>query len=291
MSKITNATKCAILMPVQPNNVNICDERPIEVILWNHNIPTYRIEFGQAILDSTAVSSSKELLFRSPHSGEMLEISVIYYRAGYDEDEYTPAGIAARLQLERSKAIKCPSLLTHVAGSKKVQQELALPGVLERFLPSEEAARIRETFMAMYPLDESDAGKRGRKLALDATTAGKYVLKPSLEGGEHNVYGSAIPEFLQSLPREEWQTYILMEKIEPSIDVHNSLITFRGLYSGPVVSELGVFGVCLWEEHGNREVKLRENSYAGFSLKTKAIGVDEMSVVKGYACFDSPTLV
>ena len=34
--------------------------------------------------------------------------------------------------LERSRAIKCPSAAFHLAGTKKVQQVLAEPGVLER---------------------------------------------------------------------------------------------------------------------------------------------------------------
>jgi hypothetical protein len=33
------------------------------------------------------------------------------------------------------------------------------------------------------------------------------------------------------------------------------------------------------------------NRLAGWSFKTKAAGVDEMSVVKGYGCFDCPRLV
>ena len=39
----------------------------------------------------------------------------------------------ARLMLERSRAIKCPSAALHLAGTKKVQQVLASPGVLERY--------------------------------------------------------------------------------------------------------------------------------------------------------------
>ena len=38
----------------------------------------------------------------------------------------------ARLLMERSVAIKCPTVAYHLAGAKKVQQELARPGVLER---------------------------------------------------------------------------------------------------------------------------------------------------------------
>jgi glutathione synthase len=37
------------------------------------------------------------------------------------------------LTIEKSKAVKCPSAAYHLAGLKKVQQELALPGVLEKY--------------------------------------------------------------------------------------------------------------------------------------------------------------
>ncbi|KAI4122380.1 MAG: hypothetical protein LQ338_005853 [Usnochroma carphineum] len=286
-----NPKRIATLMVVQPNNVNICDERPIEETLWAHDIPTFRVEFGQPVLDATTLSPSSELLFHPWTGDEMFEIAVVYYRAGYDEEEYDPSGIAARVRLEKSKAIKCPSILTHIAGSKRVQQELAMPGVLERFLPAHEAAKIRKTFMPMYPLDETDAGMEGRKLALNPVTAERYVLKPSKDGGGHNVYGSAIPGYLQSVPQKLWPNYILMERIAPPSDIHNSLISFRGLYSGPVVSELGVFGMCLWEGDEEKGLKIEEMGQGCFSFKSKASDVDEMSVVKGYGCFDSPWLV
>ncbi|KAL8648357.1 MAG: hypothetical protein Q9210_005038 [Variospora velana] len=290
-SKCSQTQPTAIIMLVQPNNVNICDERPIEEMLWDTDVPTFRIEFGQPVLDTTSLSPSGELLFHHPRNGQIFEISVVYYRAGYDSDEYSPAGIAARLHLEKSKAIKCPSILTQIAGSKKVQQELAMPEVLERFLPPEEVTRIRETFMPMYPLDGSESGARGRELALDPATAQGYVLKPSLEGGGHNVHGSAIPDYLQSLPQASWPNYILMQRIEPPPDIHNSLISFRGLQSGPIVSELGVFGMCIWEEDPMEGPKVKHMEHGCFSFKSKARGVDEMSVVKGYGHFDSPWLV
>jgi hypothetical protein len=35
--------------------------------------------------------------------------------------------------MEQSSAIKCPSISYHLAGTKKIQQELAKPDVLERY--------------------------------------------------------------------------------------------------------------------------------------------------------------
>lgn len=246
----------------------------------------------------------------------------MYLRAGYDVEEYTPHGIAARRQLERSAAIKCPSILCHLATFKKVQQALAMPGVLERFLAPEEAALVAGTFAPMYPLDAvSEAGKAGRELACHPATARDYVLKPSLEGGGHNTYGLDIPELLGEISEAEWQGYILMKLVKPLV-MKNILLTSRGIYDnvtamvdklgddpeieterevadvdpqcregGPTVSELGVFGVCLWRKSEGGLNEIVRNQEAGWSFKTKPDYVDEMSVVKGYGCFDSPLLV
>ena len=56
--------------------------------------------------------------------------------------------------MERSRAIKSPTVHYQLTGSKKVQQALALPGVVERFLTDSEAAKkVRSTFAGLYPLD------------------------------------------------------------------------------------------------------------------------------------------
>lgn len=59
-----------------------------------------------------------------------------------------------RLTMERSRAIKCPSVQYQLAGSKKVQQALALPGVVERFIKDPDVVKkIRATFAGLYPLE------------------------------------------------------------------------------------------------------------------------------------------
>ncbi|KAG5541325.1 hypothetical protein RHGRI_021233 [Rhododendron griersonianum] len=60
-------------------------------------------------------------------------IGVIYFRAGYAPTDYpSESEWRARLLMEQSSAIKCPSISYHLAGTKKIQQELAKPNVLER---------------------------------------------------------------------------------------------------------------------------------------------------------------
>ncbi|EOD52565.1 putative rhamnogalacturonate lyase protein [Neofusicoccum parvum UCRNP2] len=283
----------AILFIAQPNNINVCDERPLEYGLWERDPPieAHRLEFGTPVLFRTTLGRDGALLYKIP-GRRALEISVVYFRAGYEADEYDADGVAARFFLEKSRAVKCPSVLAHLATFKKVQQALVAPGAVERFLPPREAAAVRKTFAPLYTLDGSEEGLRARGLARDPAIAVKYVLKPSLEGGGHNVYGADIPGFLETVPEREWQNYVLMSLIQPP-HVSNTLMSPQGLYRGPVVSELGAFGVVMWERKAKKEegkLEILKNENGGWSFKTKAAHVNEMSVIKGYGCFDCPAL-
>lgn len=275
--------KC-VLMVVDPFNYNIADERPLEYGLWEKKIPTYRC-IWQEVLDRTTLSSSNELRYKPHICSAPLEVAVVYYRAGYQAQEYDERGIETRLRLETSTAIKCPDVLGHLATFKRVQQALTVPETLERFLNAEMASLVRQTFMPMFVLDDSETGLQARAVAQDPARVVNYVLKPNLEGGGHNIYRSAIPDFLETLPEEQWHKYVLMELIN-SAPQEGVLMTPKELYQGPVVSELGVFGCCLW-----RDGSVLVNETAGWSFKTKRADIDEMSVAKGFGCFDCPKLV
>ncbi|KAF2755510.1 glutathione synthase [Pseudovirgaria hyperparasitica] len=291
-ARSSDVSATAMLMVVQPHNINICDERPLEYALWDQSpsIPCYRVVFSDEVLERTSLTADKLLLYHPPHTAQPVEISVVYFRAGYDMHEYTDAGIKARYLLDRSRAIICPSILSHLATFKKVQQALCVPGAVERFLPDEKARLVRATFSAILPMDEeSRLGQYARELTQDSVRAIDYILKPSLEGGGHNVYGIDIVPFLAKVHKRRWAQYILMECIRPP-KIDNILLTGRGVYQGPVVSELGMFGTCLWMSDVGDGVEILRNECAGWSFKTKAADVDEMSVVKGYGCFDCPYL-
>ncbi|PVH80547.1 glutathione synthetase [Cadophora sp. DSE1049] len=289
VSRTTKET--CILMIVQPNNFNMADERPIEYALWDASIPCFRVIFGYEVLSHTSVAPSGELIYQPPHRKTPLEVSVVYFRSGFEVHEYDDMGHMARFQLEKSRAIKCPNILGHLATFKKVQQVLVMPGVLERFLPANEAVAVARMFVKIWPMDESLEGEEARKLALDRETVRRHVLKPSLEGGGHNLYGEAIVDFLRNTPQTLWHTFVLMEKIAPPL-LTNTMVSSQGIYEGPVISELGVFGVCLWERgRVGQRPQIVEEINPCWSFKTKKADVDEMSVVKGYGCFDSPALV
>ncbi|KAM9429338.1 glutathione synthetase-like [Salvelinus alpinus] len=91
----------------------------------------------------------------------MEEVAIVYFRYGYIAQNYTEQSWEARLMMERFLAVKCPDISTHLAGTKMIQQELARPGVLERFFPGEPDVvdQIWATFAGLYTLDmgpESD---------------------------------------------------------------------------------------------------------------------------------------
>jgi glutathione synthase len=66
---------------------------------------------------------------------EPLLASVIYFRAGYTPNDYpSDTEWNGRLLLEKSSAIKAPSIGIHLGGAKRVQQRLAEPQVLEQYV-------------------------------------------------------------------------------------------------------------------------------------------------------------
>ena len=288
---------CCVIFLVQEPERNAFDQRHLEWnLLTRHNTRSFRLPFDR-ILDDTKLTRDRRLLYTPPHSPHSrYEVSTIYFRAGYSPSDYTsPESWTARLHLERSAAIKCPTILTHLAGSKKIQQVLATPDSphLSRFLPdASRAARILRTFAPIYPLDTSPAGLAARRLATDTESAQRFVLKPQREGGGNNVYRRAIPAFLAAQPESRWPAYVLMEMIEPP-PVENAILRNGEVQRGGVIGELGVYGVCLWR-NGKGEGdpgKVLENFEAGYLLRTKGDTSEEGGVAAGFGAVDTVCLV
>lgn len=286
-----------VLFVVQNPERNVFDQRHVEyALLENHGVRTFRLPFGET-LSHTQLDSDRTLLYTPPSSPSITyEVTTVYFRAGYSPDDYTKdEDWAARLHIEKSRAIKCPSILTQLAGCKKVQQVLATPQSphLNRFLPDAKvASRLLATFAPIYPLDESEAGQQARELATKPASAARYVLKPQREGGGNNIYRTSIPPFLEKLPKSHWPAYILMEMIEPP-PLQNAILRNGEIQKGGVICELGVYGVCLWR-NGRGDAKrgeIVESWEAGYLLRTKGDQSEEGGVAAGFGAVDSCCLV
>jgi glutathione synthase len=284
----------------------VFDQRHLEYELQSkHSVRVYRLQFSRILANTTLDVETRALLYHPPHApSTAIEITVVYLRAGYDPTEYThPDAWTARQHLEKSAAIKCPSVLTHLAGAKKIQQVLTTPSSshLSHFLSSPTAIqKVQNTFTNIFPLDDSEAGLKAQELALNPETAKGYVLKPQREGGGNNIYRTAIPPFLRDeVPKEKWKGYILMELIESPV-LRNSIFRNGEIRTGGVISELGVFGVCLWrnpvggmdrlQAQGGRG-EILENFGAGYLLRTKGRECEEGGVASGFGSVDSVLLV
>uniref|UniRef100_A0A0A9YXE9 Glutathione synthetase n=1 Tax=Lygus hesperus TaxID=30085 RepID=A0A0A9YXE9_LYGHE len=272
--------KAVVLFLVEDVTANICDQRFME----------YEIRKIQPKIRVLRVKLSDSTKFRLGIRKELLvddqEVAVVYYRTAYTPELYKEGDWETRLLIERSTSVKCPSVQYHLAGTKKVQQVLALPGVLEKFFedPSE-AKAIRKLFTELYSLDLNEEGDKAYNLALQLPE--NYVLKPQREGGGNNIYGKEIPNFLQSLGKER-QAYILMGLISPR-PTQNYLVS-RASGDVPaletVVSELGIYGVILGSSK-----EILTNYQAGHMLRSKLSTSNEGGLAVGSGYLDSPYLV
>jgi len=276
--ELYGAEDASVVFVVQAGERNFSDQRLLEYALWeNHRVPVLRKTLGDLHAQGTLDAAGKLLLADT-------EVSVLYFRAGYTPDDYpTEAEWQGRLLAERSLAIKCPSAAYQLVGAKKVQQALARPGAVERFLGAEAGATLRGCFAGLWGLGP---GEDDAEIVAEATRSpAGYVMKPQREGGGNNFYGDDIPKKLEELSAEERGAYILMQRIFPR--PQESVLTRSGAaLISPALTEFGFYSVFVGDG-----TTVHMNQHAGHLARTKAEGVDEGGVASGYAVLNSPFLV
>ncbi|EDW05859.2 glutathione synthetase isoform X1 [Drosophila mojavensis] len=275
--------KSVILFIIEDISYNICDQRFHEFYIRETypHIKVLRRTLTEVHKEGK-LGQNKELLLGNT------EVAVIYFRAGYEPGHYPTQGEwDARYLMETSLAIKCPSIQYHLAGTKKVQQALAQPAVLERFINDpEEMKAVGKIFTGLYSMDDNEVGNANYEMAM--RTPEKFVLKPQREGGGNNVYGLDIPDALKRMSRVERSAWILMDLIHPPLS--QGYMIRPGSDVPPqivdMVSELGIFGVIIGDaDH------IIHNYQAGHMLRTKLSTANEGGVAAGLGALDSPYLI
>lgn len=244
--------------------------------------------------------------------------SVVYFRSCYTPlDFFSEECWEMREQLERSNAIKCPSLPHYLMTWKKVQQRFSSssPNVLESIAfrgNKAEAEALREHFVDQFTLngglDDKEAGdgsKTEERIQEAILYPERYVLKPQLEGGGNLYSGESMKKLLQHATFEEdpkmfykiRREFILMRRI--IFGLHSTRYFRDCKLSLPteMSSELGLFGIIL--SNGDASLSEKEhsgwasyrNSCAGYVVRTKPKDQDDGGVMAGIACLDSLAIV
>ncbi|XP_071534053.1 glutathione synthetase-like isoform X2 [Panulirus ornatus] len=275
--EVYSCPKAVILFVIEDVTYNICDQRFHEYEIRRQRPDVHVIRRNLTQISKTGhLTDDKRLMIDGN------EIAVVYFRAGYEPAQYhSEAEWEARLTIERSRAIKSPSIQYQLAGTKKVQQEIARPDVLKQFLSDSEAELVGQLFTGLYSLDLGPEGDRAVQMAMENPE--RFVLKPQREGGGNNVYGAEIKEVLEKIKDSaEREAYILMDRIRPPIQENYLVRPYEPVRLVEVVSELGIFGVILGT---NKDIMI--NKFSGHMLRTKLSSVNEGGVAAGLGALDS----
>jgi len=280
---IYNSKKSVVMFIVEDVTYNVCDQKFHEFEIRKLNPEVYVIRKTLTeVANEGHLGEGKRLFIGSQ------EVAVVYFRCGYHPDQYpTQREWDARLMIERSLAIKSPSIQYHLAGTKKVQQALALPGALEKYFDDKSKIdQIRGIFTGLYSLDQDETGNKAVEKAL--SNPEKFVLKPQREGGGNNVYGLDIVPFLKKLENDnERNAYILMDRISPPITTNYVVRPGnKGAQKVDVINELGIFGYVIGDTN-----QIKINKQVGHMLRTKLSHVNEGGVAAGLGALDSVYLV
>ncbi|XP_073993314.1 glutathione synthetase-like isoform X3 [Rhodnius prolixus] len=280
--RIFNVPDACILFVVEDVTYNICDQRFMEFELreLEPKIKVIRRTFKE--LHTEAKLGPNKELFVGKH-----RVGIVYYRSGYVPQQYSENGWQVRLLIERSDSIKCPNIQYHLSGSKKVQEVLTRPNVLERFLDENEAKKIRNLFTDIYPLNKDEPGGLEAEQLL-MTNPEDFVLKPQREGGGNNIYGKDITDFINGKHEDpNWQaSFIVMRMIRP-ITYKNCIVRPEGsILITDTISELGIFSVVIGSSS-----KIIYNKQTGHMLRTKPCDYNEGGVASGFGALDSPYLI
>jgi len=272
-----------VLFMVEEKERNVYDQRWIEYAIKDQNSKVKVVRKSlQQLQNHVVIDANKNMLL----DGE--EVAVVYFRMTYHPSHFlSKEDWVMRLLIERSRAIKCPSVHYFLAGTKKVQQMLACPQHLSRFIKDPDVRlQVQDTFVGQYSLNLGSEGDEA--VAMARKNPEGYVVKPQREGGGNNTFGADIPVLLKNLETsEERNAYILMERINPA--THTAILLKPGDQDAKpeeVVSELGIFGIVV----GSAD-NIILNKQRGHILRTKTSGTDEGGVAAGFAALDSPYLV
>lgn len=279
-----------ILIVVQEEESNVMDQKLIEntIFAMTMDIKIYRRTFKQ-LEGKIKLGPNQELLLTvnlHPQAfDQRVEISTVYFRTGYIMNNYpNEAAWSIRLLMERSIAIKCPSIQFQLAGFKQLQKKLSDRKIFEQFLGTDEWM-LYDTFCKFWDINNET------RVMVEQDPDG-YVLKSNNEGGGNNVFGrNILTKMDQILNKKENDAYFLMEYIRQlhgeTLVVRREVTESEPIQYYDINSELGIFGVVMTEDNST----IVSNVNAGHLMRSKYKEYFETGISSGYGMLDSPYLI
>jgi glutathione synthase len=279
--ELYNNENACILFLIVPNERNIGDQQALidAIEKLKPMIRFYLKTFEQLTTELLFDEKTFNIYLKSSHD----EIAIVYYRAGYIPDHYINENCwLIREQIEQSRAIKCPTIRSQLAGCKIVQEYLTHDNIIEKYINDKNLSKnIRSTFASMFTFDNNQTRKKN--IDLLRQNPNDFVLKPNREGGGNNKYDDDILDLIKN-EENHLNYYIAMEKILPP-KCTACLIKPNGKHVLHVecINEIGIYGTMVTNVDTNEEYI---NEVTGYLVRTKTIDTNEGGVATGYSVLD-----
>ena len=277
-----NDKKPSFLMIIQDNEDNIFDQFMLLDELEKQGVKTYIRTFSE--LKSNTENRNGRLWIENKH-----EIDCVYYRTGYqledfiekesnkDITEMNPYNI--RSLIETCDVAINATVAQQIATSKKVQLMITNMSIeeLSKFGINEGEAQFIKPFLTPMQLLSEEIATQ-----IDTIDNSKYVLKNQGEGGNNCTFGSDIPSKVKSIPKEEYNSWVLMKKIDaiPSKKPIDVMRNGKLIKIEKMVSEIGIFtGMVSYE-----------SEHIGYLIRSKGIETNEAGIHSGSGILDSLSL-
>jgi glutathione synthetase len=274
-----------VLFITEDGEKNIVDQYALERSLaGEYRITVIRRSLGE-VVECSHIGIDGQLYV------DNIQVALAYFRSGYDPKHYpSQKEWDARRLIEKSRTVKCPSLLTQLAGTKKVQQSWYENNgniLRQRFGLSDSQVTGLLTVFARQGIPSEDSSI----VEMVLSKPNDWVMKPQREGGGHNLYGHELVKALQTCSPHELSQYVLMERMKP---VPAPALVVDGEASSrarrvvpciveDAVSELGIYSYYI--------PSIGKNEICGHLLRTKSSLSAEGGVNAGFAVLDTIQLL
>jgi glutathione synthase len=218
--------------------------------------------------------------------GTVKAVSVFYHRALYDLRDFPDEEAwATRERLEKTNAIKCPSLPYHMCGCKRVQQAFTRREVLNKFLTDDEATLLLQCMVPQFLLhDDSEVTRAAVADAI--ANPSKYVIKTQEEATGRLFSGQTVIDML-SIPASDPRytrirhDHLLMERIV-GLKLRGGIVRDGVMAQEELESEFGTFGTIFSDGE-----TILSNVAAGYVVRTKAAASEGGGVMSGVSVLDT----